>query len=470
MKEYIKYQQSDDEFNQMVDHIAKLCAIPSISKLSKDKDAEYPFGIECNRALNYVLKLAYDFGFKIYKDSKKRFGFAQIGKGEKIMCIFTHLDVVPEGNKNLWTSSAFEPIKDEDKLFGRGTLDDKGPTIINIYAMKYIKDHKLLDKDWSIRIVFGLAEETNMLSMKAYKKEFGHPTVAYTPDGAWPLIYAEKLIYHMNVIFPTIPGLVLDGGKVINQIPDALYVYYPNIKEMQSFFPENETVYDPKRNILKIIGKSGHGSTPDKGDNAIIKFFKRFAEFEPKLKSNSVIKFMAENFFDGTFDMHNVFKKYEDQTGTLTANLGIVKTIPGYYVFSFDFRVPVSFNRSNIFSDLTKYIAALNKKINIEPISYKPAKYVSKENKLVKILMNVYNEKHQTELEPISIGGGTYARIFKNCVAFGSTEFMHIMHGPNEFFTYVEMKDSLEIYINALNRLQEYDVEPDLGKTTEYDY
>jgi acetylornithine deacetylase/succinyl-diaminopimelate desuccinylase len=49
--------------------------------------------------------------------------------------------------------------------------------------MKYIKDKNLLDSKWSIRIIFGLSEETNMLSMKTYLKDFGTPYISYTPDG-----------------------------------------------------------------------------------------------------------------------------------------------------------------------------------------------------------------------------------------------------------------------------------------------
>jgi len=193
---------------------------------------------------------------------------------------------------------------------------------------------------------------------------------------------------------------------------------------MHLLFKKDETVFEEKRNILKIIGKSGHGSTPDKGDNAIIKFFKKFVEFAPKhVLSHPLIKFMKENFFENKFDLANIFPNYTDFSGPLTANLGLIRTLPGYIVLSFDLRVPISHNKAEIFSDISKYIAKLNTKENVEPIA---------------------------------IGGGTYARILKNCVAFGSTKYMHLMHGPNEYFTFDEMKMSLEIYVNALNRLQDY--------------
>lgn len=98
MKKLIKYKQTAQEFDEMVTNIAKLCAIPSISEYKENE--QYPFGIECNHALNFALKLASDFGFKVYKDPKKMYGFAQLGEGKKVIGILAHLDVVPEGDKN----------------------------------------------------------------------------------------------------------------------------------------------------------------------------------------------------------------------------------------------------------------------------------------------------------------------------------------------------------------------------------
>ena len=455
-KKLIRYTQSPEEFNEMVKKIASLCSIPSISEYSKN--AEYPFGIECNKALNYTLKLAKEFGFKIHKDPGKMYGFAQIGEGDKIIAILAHLDVVPEGNSAKWlTTNAFLPIKNATDLYARGSVDDKGPTIVNLYAMKYIKDHNLLKDDWAIRLVFGLSEETSMLSMKTYLHDFGEPLIAYTPDGCWPVVYAEKLIYHINLWFPAIEGLAIEAGKVVNQIPDSIYVQYPNIEKLQDKFPEGETKYEPKLNILKVNGTSGHGSDPASGTNAILKFFKEFIKAEPKLKNNALFKFFSQNFSDeNDFSLKEIFPNYEDHSGKLTANLGMIRTIPGYYVLSFDLRVPVTFTKSNIFSDLSKYISTLNKKIHIEPISTKSAKVLDRNDKLVTILMDTYNEYHKTSLEPIAMGAGTYARLFDNCVAFGATNDVKLMHASNERYSFKEMKESLEIYINALYRLQDY--------------
>lgn len=130
--------------------------------------------------------------------------------------------------------------------------------------------------------------------MKTYLHDFGEPLIAYTPDGCWPVVYAEKLIYHINLWFPAIEGLAIEAGKVVNQIPDSIYVQYPNIEKLQDKFPEGETKYEPKLNILKVNGTSGHGSDPASGTNAILKFFKEFIKAEPKLKNNALFKFLVK--------------------------------------------------------------------------------------------------------------------------------------------------------------------------------
>ncbi|MFX4057206.1 MAG: M20/M25/M40 family metallo-hydrolase [Spiroplasma sp. hy2] len=59
-------------------------------------------------------------------------------------------------------------------MFGRGAIDDKGPTIINLYALKYLKDHNYRP-DYTIRLIFGLTEETDWASIKAYMETEGVP-------------------------------------------------------------------------------------------------------------------------------------------------------------------------------------------------------------------------------------------------------------------------------------------------------
>ncbi|WP_369085908.1 M20/M25/M40 family metallo-hydrolase [Metamycoplasma spumans] len=437
MKKYINYKQNESEYEQMAQHIANLCAIPSIS--DETESSVFPFGKATNNALDYALNLAKSFGFNIYKDEKNRYGYAEIGKGNKIIGILAHLDVVPAGDESQWNTSAFEPIITNEAIIARGSLDDKGPSVINLYAMKYINDNNLLEDEWKIRIVFGISEETNMKSMKYYIADHGAPYISYTPDGEWPLIYAEKMVYHVNLEFPKVKDIYLEAGEVVNQIPDNLYLKYQGNDE-----------------IIKGIG--GHGSTPEKGQNAIIKAIKLLPEKHLELKSEPLFKFILDNLSNENYELKNIFKNYEDFSGKLSANLGIIKTNEQSHVLSFDFRVPVSHSVDEVTNDLNTYLEKeFNGLVKLNIIGTKQPKYIPKDSKLVSILMETFNEGMHTNEVPLAIGGGTYARLIENCVAFGSTKYMHLMHGPNENFTHKEIKESLEIYINALNRLQDYD-------------
>jgi acetylornithine deacetylase/succinyl-diaminopimelate desuccinylase-like protein len=88
-------------------------------------------------------------------------------------------------------TNPFKPIEKDGKLIGRGSFDDKGPTIMNLYALKYLKDQGF-EPDYKIRLIFGLTEETTWESIHAYVDTFGAADLGYTPDAEFPVVYAEK--------------------------------------------------------------------------------------------------------------------------------------------------------------------------------------------------------------------------------------------------------------------------------------
>lgn len=53
--------------------------------------------------------------------------------------MYGHLDVQPALKSDGWDSEPFEMTKRDEKLFGRGTTDDKGPVIAWIHALEAFK-------------------------------------------------------------------------------------------------------------------------------------------------------------------------------------------------------------------------------------------------------------------------------------------------------------------------------------------
>ena len=94
--------------------------------------------------------------------------------------------------------SPFEVLVEDGKLFGRGAIDDKGPTIAAWHAMKMVKDSGItLNK--RVRLIIGTDEESGFRCVKRYFEKEEMPTIGFAPDADFPIINAEKGI--ASIIF-----------------------------------------------------------------------------------------------------------------------------------------------------------------------------------------------------------------------------------------------------------------------------
>ncbi len=65
---------------------------------------------------------------------------ARIGNSGKTILFNTHLDTVPAGDG--WHSDPFEPVIKDNKLYGRGAIDDKGQAVAILLIAEYLKAHE----------------------------------------------------------------------------------------------------------------------------------------------------------------------------------------------------------------------------------------------------------------------------------------------------------------------------------------
>ena len=134
--------------DQMIKNIQEVVKIRSVIDTPVENG---PFGKGNKQALEFVLNLCKDLGFEVC-NLDGYCGYAQVGKGEEIFAIITHLDVVPEGEG--WDYEPYEAKIVDGYLYGRGVWDDKGPAIISIYALKALMDSNFQFKK-RIRLIFG---------------------------------------------------------------------------------------------------------------------------------------------------------------------------------------------------------------------------------------------------------------------------------------------------------------------------
>ena len=408
--------------------LKKLIQIPSV----EDTPAkDMPFGKGVHDALIFTLELAKQLGFET-KNYDNYIGEAIWGEGEE-MAILTHLDVVPVGKESDWIYPPFSGEEVDGKIYGRGTMDDKGPAIVCLYCMKALKDEGYVPNK-KIKLIFGCNEESGWRCIDHYNKVAKMPEFGFSPDADFPVLYAEKGILHAKFKFDNELNLEhILGGDRINVVCDKCEAIAPFIESVADIY--GVKMVDER---LYTYGKTAHGSTPSKGVNAI----------HPMLCYLESLELVTSRIREYLFEDKLGLTKICDDTGYLTLSPDVI-TIKGDKIYvCVDIRYPSTYDGEKLKEQL-KEIAPY------DVLSHQLPLYNDKEGFLIKTLLNIYNETMGTNLEPMAIGGGTYARALKNGTAFGpeipSEE--STIHQPNEYVTIENLKLQCVMYKKAIKEL-----------------
>lgn len=392
-----------------------------------------PFGKENYECLCHFLSLAQGMGFETHNYD----GFAGeviFGDGEEEFAVLAHLDVVPAGDG--WTKPPFAGEVSDGKIWGRGTVDDKGPAVCCLYALKALKDKGFAPRK-KIKLILGCNEETGWACIEHYKNVAHLPETGFSPDADFPVIYSEKGILHVRLHFPVenAPFHFLEGGKSANMVCD----YCEATPRTLSVLRARELKLEQFNKKIAAHGKSAHGSTPELGENAILPVLQFFAN------KNETIAYIIDCLFKDVYGL----KKVTDGIDTLTLSPNIIKYRKGEVQVLCDIRYPATMQLGEITALIDQF------GVKYETVHHQPPLTQDKHGELVSTLLSVYEECTGTKAEPVSIGGGTYARALKNGVAFGPEmpgDFP-VIHQPDEYITVERVELLLNIYEKAIERL-----------------
>ena len=211
-----------------------------------------PFGKGIRDALEFFLKLAESDGFKTFNDEGYA-GIIEYGEGEEV-AVLCHLDVVPTGNN--WKYPPFSAAIEDGKVYARGAMDDKGPTVAAYYALKMLKDLNVkLNK--KIKIILGTDEETGWRGISHYKEKYGLPEIGFAPDADFPLIYGEKGIIHTVVEnSDTDEDIVyVKGGERFNVVIDycEAATIADHFDDFNKYLEENNLTGEVKQEIIYMF-------------------------------------------------------------------------------------------------------------------------------------------------------------------------------------------------------------------------
>ena len=441
----------------------ELLSVRSI--LGTDITEETPFGSGPREALDLILSFGERDGYKT-KLVENKAGHIEVGQGDELFGILGHVDVVPVVEAD-WTSHPFKPEIRDGKIFARGSLDDKGPTMAAYYAVK------LLDKlgvKWNkrVRVIIGSDEETGFRCVEAYFKHEEQPASGFTPDAMFPLVYAEKAraTFDHKLKFVLEDGnynyklVKFNGGQVLNMVIASakaeLVGEVSDIKEkFENFLAQEKldgevTVEDTIKLTLK--GKAAHGSTPQYGINGATKLAEFLSTLGLDNNGKNFVNYIVEKLANDPFGEKLGIDYSDNEMGEATYNYGIIDydLVKKVGIVSTDCRHPMKFD----------LVARLNgvkvDNIDIEVTSTKEAHYVPKDDELVTTLMDVYR-KHtgDTKNDAFVLGGGTYARCLKKGVAFGLLfpDKEDTMHQANEYLEVEDLLLATAIYAEGIYKL-----------------
>lgn len=407
-----------------------------------------PFGRAVRDCLDYVLNTAQSWGLEVYNDDGYAGHVDLKGSGDKVLGILGHLDVVP-ANPAEWKYPPYAAEIHDGKLYARGTMDDKGPMIACLFAVKALKEAGF-EPTKTIRLIFGCDEETDMGCVKHYFATMPRPDVAFSPDGDFPVINREKGIYHFNIDFGKLPqGVTVTAGDRANVVPSKCVATVPANKVPQGFTANGvEITIDGDTATLTSYGKAAHASTPSEGVNATHPVLAALASLYPDCLA---LNFLASKACDTTGAKWGIIL-HDEQSGDLTCNVGVLRTNDGNLDATVDIRFPISYNCEYMTELLRQNTPA---QFILDPWHVSDPLYVPADSELVTTLMDVYNTAMKTNLEPIAIGGGTYSRCLSNCVAFGPLfpGEEQTIHMPNECADLANLKLMAEIFLEAIYRL-----------------
>src|SRR5882757_5661735 len=168
----------------------------------------------------------------------------QVGSGPRLIAIDAHVDTVGVGNPGEWKHDPFKGKIENGTVYGRGAGDQRGAVPAMVYATRIIKDLNLKSDEWSLLLTFTVMEEDC--------------------DGlCWQyIVQEEKIRPECVVVTDSTNCKVLRGQRGRMEIG------------------------------VTVLGRSCHGSMPEKGDNAVYKAAKIVGEIEKlntRLKKNKFL-------------------------------------------------------------------------------------------------------------------------------------------------------------------------------------
>ena len=450
---------------EMVEALSGLVKIPSVYG---QPQPGAPYGVESRRVLQYAMDLGKKLGFETVVNVDDQVCYIEYGTGSTQIGVFAHLDIVPEGDG--WTYPPFGGEVHNNRIYGRGTVDNKGPFIASLYALYAIKECGLPLGDYRIRVVGGTNEEKGMDDMKHYVAKCGAPDAGFTPDGLYPMSFTERGINYYFMSYPftqpstkAVKVISLKGGEILNMVPDRATAVLEAADEAgaqavaqavadycaRTGWEITPTV-EGKRITLASKGLCAHSCTPFNGKNAIVALLMFLAEQGLDGSIGRFLDFFREKIGQTT-DGSLLGMKREDECGKLTFSLSKMELDEQGLHWVVNIRLPYTY-KDQVTADFRAQVEPVG--ITIDDVDAHHTYRFPMDHPLIQTLRGVYEELTGKDSTP-GHEGGTYAQAVPNIVPFGSIfpGTPDLCHRPDESVDIDEFILDAKLFGNAMYAL-----------------
>lgn len=483
---YTRVKYGDDA----MDTLAQLVAIPTFNVAGVAQHDNPQF----HKMAKVLAKIAQDFNLAFRNIDNRIFEVSLKGSSQEVVGIHAHVDVVPV-TPSLWVLedgtklNPFELTLVGDRMYGRGTEDDKNGIVVSLYAMKVIQEENI-PLLRNLHLLIDTTEETSSQAIPYYFARNPTPNYNLALDGGYPVVIAEKGSGGIMASFPVRIGQVnnaasaeiidITGGLAMNQIPSASVATIdtsdaePLMAQLNQlgtkFVAANggdfsiSAVPSPQGVKLTVKGVSAHSSDPESGVNPVSRMF-AFIDFvqnqDAFFKHNHITDaahYIVANWGLGFLGETLGIDFSHEFMGPLTNSVTFVALDDTDLQVGVNIRMPVGREADKLKQDINKHLTTWhqNSGVNVEfEIGIREPMYRNPKGQWVNALLDVATENLSMPREFGSSNGGTSVHDLPNGVQFGLAmpSEKYTGHNANEFKRVDQFLLDLQIITEMMARI-----------------
>ncbi len=474
--------------------IEQMVALPTVrdAKVAPhDSKAIIEFG-------QLVEKMAKDFGLQYRNVDNRIFEVTLPGTSGEDFGILTHADVVPVVPAE-WVIDGkqidpFKVTRVGDKLYGRGTIDDKGSIATVLYAMKAVKDSKL-PLQRGIRLMIETTEETGGDAMKYYREKTQLPNYNIVLDSKYPAVVAEKGTGAIKASFADVktdaqqPAITAMAGAasanaiaqtatatveagdaaalaaVAQQLQAAKDAFVAKNQQFGKF--SIDLVPGANKVDIKVTGISAHGSRPEEGVNPVPRLALFLQEALMPANGKALVQTNqyseAVRYINGVYGMDYFGKGLnvaygDDFMGPLTISPNLIKPGKGSLEVTANARMPRGKTPEQLKAEVEKGIANWSAAAKVPmTVDYTQGNWMARDPKgaWLSTLLNIFGDTTGLDAKPVPTAGSTTAKLMPNAINFGPAMpgKKYTAHNALEYKELPDLQADMQMFTEMLVRI-----------------